>query len=127
MAAIEVTTTKITKFATPATTTVAAATSTTVNEKEDFEIEYSTADSRVIIVADVANTHGTVKLNAPKGAFWAGGALSVNCVQNKRSVFVLEGGKHKAADGTITLEAEPATGKRLLTDHALKIEVIELL
>jgi len=126
MADIPVTSASITKYLTAATTTAAAATSSVIDAAETFEVTYGTGDGRVILIASVANTHGSVTLTAPAGAFWAGGAQSIACVQNKESVFVLEGAKGKLADGTIVITATPAAGKRLLTDHAFTLKAINL-
>jgi hypothetical protein len=123
---IAVTSGSVVKYNTPVAVAAAAATSSVIDTAEDFEITYGTGDGRVLILATVADTHGSVVLTAPAGAFWAGMAQTVTVPQNAESAFVLEGAKGKLADGTIVITATPASGKRLATDHALKIKAINL-
>ena len=123
---IVVTSASIVLYETPVAMAAAAATSSVVNTAEDFEVTFGTADSRVILVATVANTHGSVTLTAPAGAFWFGKATSIAIAQNATRVLVLEGAKGKLATDKIVITATPATGKRLATDHAFTLAAINL-
>lgn len=104
----------------PATATVADAT-------EVFTITPTKSDQRVVIEIDNGPTNGTITYSIAAGGFWAAGsALTGSVAQATKRGLVLEGAKYKQADGTIAITFTPASGKILLTDHALKVRVIQL-
>jgi hypothetical protein len=105
-----------------------AATSSTIDQTEVFTITQTKADQRVIItINNVAADQGTITYSIAAGAFWASSAaLTGSVAQGLSRGIVLEGAKYKSATGTIVITFTPASGKRLLTDHALKVQVIQL-
>lgn len=104
-----------------------AATSSVVDTAEVFTITPTKSDQRVLIEIENGPTHGTVTYSIAAGGFWAAGsALTGSVAQDLKRGIVLEGGKYKAAAGTIAITFTPASGKRLLTDHALKVRVIQM-
>jgi hypothetical protein len=109
------------------TVTVNAATSSVIDATEVFTLTPTKADAKVAIVIENGPTHGTITYSIAAGGFWAAGsALTGSVAQATTRVIVLEGGKYKAAAGTIAITFTPASGKRLLTDHAMSVSVIQL-
>ena len=103
------------------------ATSSVIDATEVFTITPTKSDQRVIIEIDNGPTHGTITYSIAAGAHWAGSAvLTGSVLQEVKRGIVLEGARYKSATGTIVITFTPATGKRLLTDHALKVRVIQL-
>lgn len=111
-----------------ATVTRNAATSSTIDQTEVFTIIPARADEKVLIyIENVAIDQGTITYSIAAGGFWAAGsALTGSVAQGLGRAIVLEGGKYKAQAGTIVITFTPASGKRLLTDHLLRVEVIEM-
>jgi hypothetical protein len=103
-----------------------AATSTVINTAEAFTITPTTADSRVVVRMSVADSHGAVTY-ALTGENWAGDTFAGSIAENTSEVIVFEGAKYATEAGKLVITFTPATGKRLLTDHALAVEVIEIL
>lgn len=103
------------------------ATSSVIDATEVFTITPTKADYKVIIEIDNGPTNGTVTYSIAAGAYWAAGsALTGSVAQDTKRGIVLEGAKYKSAAGTIVITFTPASGKRLLTDHLLKVRVIQL-
>ena len=57
---------------------------------------------------------------------FASGAIAVDADEDGTTAVQIETGIFTKTNGTIEVVATPATGKKLLTDHALTVEVIEL-
>ncbi|MFD0673928.1 hypothetical protein [Cohnella sp. GCM10027633] len=110
------------------TATRNAATSSTIDQTEVFTITPTKADNKVLIyIENVAADQGTLTYSIAAGGFWAAGAaLTGSVAQGVGRCIVLEGGKYKAAAGTIAITFTPASGKRLLTDHALRVTVFQM-
>jgi hypothetical protein len=124
---IAITNSKILAFGTVADLTYMAADADTADLAQKFIYTPTGKDHKVVIGAVVANTHGTVALSFKGGAGAFGTATkAVNAVQNKTSLVQIETGRYMQADGTIEITATPASGKKLASEHALKIFVIEL-
>lgn len=103
------------------------ATSSVVDATEVFTITPTKADQKVMIIIENGPTHGTVTYSIAAGGYWAAGAaLTGSVAQAVSRAIVLEGAKYKAAAGTIAITFTPASGKRLLTDHALVVQIIQL-
>jgi len=124
--AVTVTNSAVLAYMTVADRTANAATSTTVDEAEVFTITPTKSDSRVLMEVAVANTHGSVVGTFAAGGMQNGKAGAVTFAQNKTHLLMIDGSRHVKADGTISVSFAPATGKRLLTDHALSVAFIEL-
>lgn len=103
------------------------ATSSVIDATEVFTITPTKADYKVLIEIDNGPTHGTITYSIAAGGFWAAGSpLTGSVAQDTKRGIVLEGARYKATAGTIAITFTPASGKRLLTDHALKVRVIQL-
>lgn len=110
------------------TITANAATSSTIDATEVFTITPTKADQRVVItINNVASDQGTITYSIAAGDFWAANsALTGSVAQGLSRGIVLEGAKYKQSDGTIAITFTPASGKRLLTDHLMTVQVIQL-
>ena len=110
-----------------------AATSTVIDEVEVFTFTPTKGMDKIAIEVKVANTHGTVACSLGAGGqFWASAAKTFNAVQNVTSIFhvcdIARFAKEVAGENEdkIELTLTPASGKRLLTDHAATVQIIEL-
>lgn len=125
MSNIAITETDLVKFRTATDYATAAATSTAANTAETFE--FDSLGGPFIVLATVANSHGSVSLALTKGDGWAGQAISIgDAVQNKVTAFLVEPAYGMQDTGKIEIKATPANGKKLLTDHALTLGVIQI-
>ena len=105
-----------------------AATANGADTAEVFTITPSKPHCKMIIEVAVADSNGTVTCSLGAGTeFWPSGAQAFNAVQNKTSVFhIADGARFLTSSDTILLTLTPATGKKLLSDHAATVQVIEL-
>jgi len=125
MSNIAITPANLTAFRTGADSATAAATSEVADATETFE--FTATGKPFIVMASLANTHGPVALTTVAGDGWAGKAISLGTtVQNKVTAFLVESGYGVNTDGKVEILATPASGKKLLTDHALTLRVIQL-
>lgn len=110
------------------TATRNAATSSVIDATEVFTITPTKADHKVIIyIENVAADQGTLTYSIAAGGMWAAGsALTGSVAQGVGRCIVLEGGKYKSSGGDIAITFTPASGKRLFTDHALRVTVFQL-
>ena len=125
---VTVTNTTLSAYDTETTVTANAATSSTIDEAEAFTITPTKAGNKVSIMFTNATGHGAYTWSLPVGALWAGDtttALTGSIAAAATEVIQLESGKHLSAAGTYVITLTPATGKRLLTDHAAVMEVLE--
>lgn len=122
---IAITPSDMTAFRTAVDSAQAAAASSVIDTAETFE--FASNGKPFIVLASVANTHGSVALTMTAGDAWAGLAKTIGAaVQNKTTAFYVESGFALLDTGKIEIVATPASGKRLATDHALKLQVIQL-
>lgn len=104
-----------------------AATSSVIDATEVFTITPTKADARVAIIIENGPTHGTITYSIAAGEFWAAGsALTGSVAQATERGIVLEGARYKKKDGSIVITFTPASGKRLATDHAMSVKVVQL-
>lgn len=105
-----------------------AATSSVIDAVEVFTITPTKGQDKMIIEIEVADTHGPVAASLGAGVqYWPSGALAWSCPQAKTTIMhVSDIGRFMTTASTILLTLTPASGKRLLTDHAAKVGVIEL-
>lgn len=102
-------------------------TADTADLAEVFNITPSKAEYKVAIEIEVGPTNGAVAYSIAAGGYWASlSPLTGSVAQATKRVIVLEGAKYKSATGVIAITFTPASTKRLLTDHALKVRVIQL-
>jgi hypothetical protein len=127
MADIAVTKSTISAFNTLTTRTPNPATTDAANTAQDFTFSPSKMGSRVVIEVTVADTHGAVALSIAAGGFHQSiAALTLSVAQATTKMVVLETAKYMSAAGVITITATPASGKKLTSDHALSMAVVEL-
>lgn len=104
-----------------------AATADTDNEAEVFTITPTKRTEKMIILVEVANSHGTVACKLGAGDYWAAQDVEFDAVENKTTAFVVSDiARFLNDDGEIELTLTPATDKQLLSEHAAKVQVIEL-
>jgi len=127
--AITITSAKVVALNTGYAVADAAATSTVADTAEVFELATETADGRTVVILDnVSGANGSITYSVAAGDYWAGGtALTGTVEQGTKDAIVLEGGKYKDSDGKLAITVTPASGKKLLTDHAFVAKAIEIL
>lgn len=105
----------------------AAATSTTANAAETFAITPSKAGNKLIVgITNTPSTDaGSLAYSFGAGVLWAGQAVAGTVAFGEEALIQVETGKHLNAAGKIILTLTPATGKKLLTDHAATVYAIE--
>ncbi len=124
---IAITNSQIAAFGTVADLTFNAADADTADLAQKFYYTPTGKDHKVVIAFQVANTHGTVAVSFTGGAGVFGtAAKAVNAPQNKTSLVQIETGRYMQSNGKIEIVCTPASGKRLTSDHALKVFAIEL-
>jgi len=106
--------------------TANAADEDVANNPQNFTYTPTKAGNRVMVFASVANTHGSVTITTAAGDFHMGGIVTLVCPQNGLTGFVVEDAKMKTKAGLMTFTATPASGKKLTSEHALKLYVVEL-
>ena len=125
--AVAVTNTTILLYNTITTLTASAATFSVVDATEVFTFTPTKKDSSVLLIMDNGPTHGTVTYSIAAGDFWAAqSALTGSVLQDVKRGILLESAKYKQDDGTYAITFTPASGKRLLTDHAFKVYYVEI-
>lgn len=125
--AVSCTNTNILKYDTEYTVTKNAATSSVIDATEVFTITPTKADANMVISLTVATGHGAVAYSVAAGGQWASvSALTGSVAEAATEAIVLEGAKYKSTSGTYVITLTPASGKRLLTDHAATMQVIEM-
>lgn len=128
--AVAVTNTSLTAYGTEAALTANAATSTTANEAEIFTITPTRPSSKMLIMlGPIAATQGAVAWSIAAGAdnhFGSGAADTGSIAQDTTEVIVIDTARHLSSTGTIPITFTPASGKKLATDHKLKVSVVEL-
>lgn len=105
--------------------------------EQNFNITPTKGFDKMIIIIEVANSHGSVHAKLKAGSqYWASKDLSWDCPENKTTIMhVSDLARFKKAqdfsadpiaDGIIVLELDPDASKQLTSDHAAKISVIEV-
>lgn len=126
--AVTVTNTTLVAYNTSVAKTNNPATSTVADEVEVFTITPTKSDYKVMIEIVNGPTHGTISFSIAAGGYWAAGsALTGTVAQATTRLIVLEGAKYKALAGTIAITLTPASGKKLLTDHASAVNCIQII
>lgn len=99
----------------------------TVNGEQKFVITPNKRDGKTLVRITVGPTNGAVAFSIAAGDFWMGiSAQTGSVAQATSEVIEIESAKYMQADGTIEITFTPATGKKLLTDHALSVEVYSM-
>jgi len=105
-----------------------AATETTANKAEAFTITPTKAGRKILILVTETSNAGAITCSLGAGSeFWASDAQTFTAATNKTSAFQIEDvARFLTSSDTIVLTLTPANGKRLATDHAATVQVIEL-
>lgn len=124
--AVSVTNTSITDFNSLTEVTANAATAPAANGTEVFTFTPDRVDHRyLIIINNVATDQGSVTYSIAAGGFPQGKAQTGTVEQGKKKAIIVDA-VSKSATGTIVVTFTPATGKILLTNHALECYAIGL-
>jgi hypothetical protein len=103
-----------------------AATSTTIDEAEVFTITPTQAKQCMTIIIGNGTGHGALTAAFSAGDMWGAKAISSLSVgAGEEQMIKIDSFKALQNDGTIDLTLTPASGKRLLTDHAAYVKVVE--
>lgn len=105
-----------------------AATESNANKAEAFTITPTKAGRKILILVTETSNAGDITCSLGAGSeFWASDAQTFTAATNKTSAFQIEDvARFLTSSGTIVLTLTPANGKRLATDHAATVQVIEL-
>lgn len=126
--AVAITNSTITAFNTQITKTFNAATSSVVDATEVFTFTPTKADYKNAVEIYNGTGHGSITYSIAAGNLSNGIAAKTGTVAAGATVVIeLEGSKYTKTAGTILITLTPASGKRLLTDHASGMSVIGLL
>ena len=127
--AVAVTNSKIAALNADQTLTANAATSTTIDQAEVFTITPTGKPNKTAIIFVNGAGHGAYTYSIAAGAnvFKAGAAKTGSIAAGASEVIQLDLGRYTTATGTVLVTLTPASGKRLLSDHAASMSVIELL
>ena len=127
MADIAITNSKIAVLNTKQALTFNAADADTNDLAQKFVYTPTGKDNKIVIGIQVADTNGAVahSIAAGVGAL-AGPAKTGSTAQATTGIVQIETGRYRTATGTVEITFTPASGKKLKTDHALKVWVIEL-
>ena len=126
--AVTVTNTLISALNADQTLTANAATSSVVDATEAFTITPTGKDNKMAIVFGNGTGHGafTYSIAVGAGVFAAPSALTGSIAAGALEVLQIDTGKYMSSSGTIVITLTPASGKRLLTDHAAVMYELEL-
>lgn len=124
---IAITNSKIVALNTKQALTFMAADADTADLAQKFVYTPTGKDNKIVIGIQVADTNGAVahSIAAGVGAL-AGPAKTGSTAQATTGIIQIETGRYRTATGTVEITFTPASGKKLKTDHALKVWVIEL-
>jgi hypothetical protein len=105
-----------------------AAKETNANKAEAFTFTPTKAGRKILILVTETSNAGAITCSLGAGSeFWASDAQTFNAVENKTSAFQIEDvARFLTSSDTIVLTLTPATGKKLLTDHAATVQILEL-
>lgn len=125
--AVTVTNTTLSAYDTEYTVVANAATSAVIDEAEVFTVTPTKSGHKVTIHLTNGVGHGAFTYSVPVGDLWASDtatALTGSVAAGATEVIQLEDGIHLNG-GAYAITLTPASGKRLLTDHAASMAVIE--
>ena len=125
--AVSITNTKITALNADQTLTQNAATSSVIDEAEVFTYTPTGKDNKILIGFVNGTGHGayTYSITAGTGVFGVA-AKTGSIAAGATEVIQIETGRYMQTAGTVLITLTPASGKRLLTDHAAAMWVAEL-
>lgn len=94
---------------------------TSVNDTETLIITPTVPGNRMIlIINNVASDQGSLTVTCAKGDYFLGKAMgTVTILQNTDAAIIFQAAAHKdRGDNTIEFVVTPASGKKLVTNHA---------
>lgn len=104
-----------------------AADQDTIDAVQKFVYTPTGKDNRVCIGIQVGPTNGIVSWSIGSGTGVFGlPAKAGTTAQATTDIIQIETGRYMNADGKIVITFTPASGKKLKTDHALNVWVVEL-
>lgn len=122
---IALTNSKIVTLGTVKETVFNAADSDTANLVQKFIYTPTGRDNKICI--GIKNVTGVLAWSIAAGTRVFGSAAKTGTVAaNKTGLLQIETGKYMLANGTIEITLTPASGTKLLTDHAASVFVVEL-
>lgn len=125
--AVAITNTLISALNADQTLTQNAATSSVIDTAEAFTYTPTGKDNKVLIGFVNGAGHGAVAYSIAGGAGVFGTAAKTGSIAaGATEVIQIETGRYMSASGTVVITLTPASGKRLLTDHAAAMWVAEL-
>lgn len=126
--AVAVTNTTIAALNADQTLTANAATSSVVDATEVFTITPTASGGKLALLFYNGTGHGAITYSIAAGDFWAStAAVTGSIAAGATEVLEVETAKVLQDAGTILVTLTPASGKRLLTDHASVMYALELL
>jgi len=127
--AVAVTNTLISALNADQTLTQNAATSSVIDAVEVFTITPTGKQNKTAIAFVNGTGHGALTYSIAAGTkvFKAAAAKTGSIAAGATEIIQLDMGRYTSATGTIVVTLTPASGKRLLTDHAAAMWVAELI
>lgn len=127
MANIAITNSRISALNADQALTFNASNEDTIDVAQKFVYTPTGKDHKIVMGIQVGATHGTVtwSIGGGDGVFGTS-AKAGSTAQATTDIIQFETGRYMKSNGTIEVTFTPASGKRLTTDHALKVFVIEL-
>lgn len=123
--AVAITNTRITSLNADQTLTFNPATVDTIDGTEVFTYTPTGKDNKICI--GFKNATGVLAYSIAGGTGVFGAAAKTGTIaENATEVIQIETGKYMQSAGTILITLTPATGTKLLTNHAAAMFVIEL-
>lgn len=124
---VAITNTLISALNADQTLTYNAATSSTIDQTEVFTYTPTGKDNKVLIGFVNGTGNGAYTFSIAGGAGVFGTAAKTGSIAaGATEVLQIETGRYRSSSGTIVITLTPASGKRLLTDHAANLWVAEL-
>jgi len=105
-----------------------AATETVASKAEAFTFTPTKAGRKILILVTEAGSVGDITCSLGAGSeFWASNAQTFTAESGEISAFQIEDvARFLTSSGTIVLTLTPTTNKKLGSDHAATVQVIEL-
>ena len=123
--AVAITNTKITALNADQTLTHNAATVDTADGTEVFTYTPTGKDNKIVL--GFKNTTGVMTYSIAAGVGVFGAAAKTGSIAaNATEIIQIETGKYMQAAGTVLITLTPASGTKLLTNHAAAMWAIEL-
>lgn len=117
----------ILSIGTRATATMVAADADTADLAQVFNYTPTGKDNKILVLVDNATGILAYSIAAGAGVFKAAAAKTGTVAANTLGAIQIETGPYINASGVIAITLTPASGTKLLTNHAAAVAVVELL